>query len=325
MAYYPRKRARSIVARIRKWVDIGKPQLLGFAGYKVGMVHVVKLEDNPNSPLYGQEVAKAATVIEAPPLLVLAVRVYERSPYGLRSLVEVWAKELPKDLSRVFTVPTKQVYEDQISKLEKIKDRISEVRVIVSTQPRKSGIGKKKPEVFEIKIGGKPQDALNYALSVLGKEVSITDVFQVGQFVDVVSVTKGKGFSGVVKRFGVKIMPRWHKHRKGYRRIGAVGPQAPAIMFSTPFAGQLGFHQRTDYNKRILKIADPSSESINPPGGWPHYGLVRSTFLLIEGTVPGPAKRLVILRFPVRPRRERREQPKIVYVNVQPQKGEDNG
>lgn len=325
MAYYPRKRARSIIARIRRWVDIGKPQLLGFAGYKVGTVHVVKLEDNPNSPLYGQEVVKVATVIEAPPLFVLALRAYERSAYGLRSLVEVWAKELPEDVSRVFTVPKESVYEDQMKNLEKLKDKISEIRVIVSMQPRKTGIGKKKPEIFEIKIGGKPQDALNYALKVLGKEVNITEVFQVGQFVDVVSITRGKGFSGVVKRFGVKIMPRWHKHRKGYRRIGAVGPQSPAIMFTTPFAGQLGFHQRTEYNKRILKIGDPQTEPINPPGGWTHYGLIRSTFLLVEGTIPGPAKRLVMLRFPVRPRKERREQPKVVYVSVGSREGESNG
>ncbi|MEM2217259.1 MAG: 50S ribosomal protein L3, partial [Thermofilaceae archaeon] len=62
MAYYPRKRARSIVARIRRWGESEKPQLLGFAGYKVGVLHVVKIEDNPHSPFHGQEVVKVATV-----------------------------------------------------------------------------------------------------------------------------------------------------------------------------------------------------------------------------------------------------------------------
>jgi len=325
MGYYPRKRARSIVARVRRWVDVGKPQLLGFAGYKVGTVHVIKTEDNPNSPLYGQEIAKVATVIEAPPLLVLAVRVYERTPYGLKSAAEVWAKNLPADLERVFTVPKRSVYEEQLKKLESVKGRIAEVRVVVATQPRKAGIGKKKPEVFEIKVGGAPHEALDYAMKILGKEVSVTEVFEVGQYVDVISVTKGKGFSGVVKRFGVKILPRWHKHRKGHRRIGSVGPQAPAIMFTTPFAGQLGFHQRTEYNKRILKIADISTDNINPPGGWPHYGLIRSTYLLLEGTVPGPPKRLVKLRFATRPRKEVREPPKLLYISVKPLGGEGGG
>ncbi|RLF05697.1 MAG: 50S ribosomal protein L3 [Thermoprotei archaeon] len=318
MGYYPRKRARSIIARVRTWVDVGKPQLLGFAGYKVGTLHVVKVEDNPNSPFYGQEVVKVATVVETPPLLVLAVRAYERTPYGLRSLAEVWAKELPKDLERVFTVPKKEVQGEQMRRLEEVRSRIAEVRVIVAMQPRKAGIHKKKPEVFEVKVGGSPEEALSYALNVLGKEVSVRDVFSEGQYVDVISITKGKGFQGVIKRFGVKEMPRWHKHRKGSRRIGSVGPQKPAIMFTTPFPGQLGFHQRTEYNKRILKIGDVSEDDINPAGGWPHYGLVRSAYVLLEGTVPGPPKRLVKMRFPVRPRREVREEPKIVYISTKP-------
>lgn len=325
MAYYPRKRARSIVARVRTWVDTGRPQLLGFAGYKVGTLHVVKVEDNPNSPLYGQEIVKVATVIETPPLLILAVRTYGKTPYGLKCIGEVWSTNLPKDLERALTVPKGEVREEQLRKLSAVRDRVAEVRVLVATQPRKSGIGKKKPEVFEIKVGGSPQEALNYALSMLGKEVSVTSVFERGQYIDVIAVTKGKGFGGVVKRFGVKILPRWHKHRKGYRRIGTVGPQAPAIMFTTPFAGQLGFHQRTEYNKRILLIAEPQFENVNPPGGWPHYGLVRSTYLLVEGTIPGSIKRLVKMRFPVRPKRERREPPKIIYVSVKPLGGGEGG
>ena len=317
MAFYPRKRARSIVARLRTWVDVGKVQLLGFTGYKVGTLHVVKVEDNPNSPLYGQELVKVATVIETPPLLVLAVRVYEKTPYGLKSVTEIWSSNIPKDLERVVTVPKKDVQEQQKKKLEEVLDRATEVRVLVCTQPRRAGIGKKKPELLEIKIGGSAKEALNYALSILGKEVRVSDVFSVGQYVDVAAVTKGKGFEGVLKRFGVKELPRWHKHRKGSRRIGTVGPQSPAIMFSTPFAGQVGFHQRLEYNKRILKISEAGKEEINPPGGWPHYGLVKSDFILLEGTIPGPAKRLVRIRFAVRPPKEKREEPKIVYLSVE--------
>jgi len=320
MAYYPRKRARSIVARVRNWGSSEEVKLLGFAGYKVGMLHVIKTEDNPNSPFYGQEVAKAVTVIETPPLLVLGVRTYESTPYGLRTLCEVWAENLPKDLGRVFTVPKKESYhKEQLERMRSLEERTSEVRVIVSTQPRLAGIHKKRPEVFEIKVGGEPSKALEYAMGLLGKEVRINDIFKEGDYADVISVTKGKGFQGVIKRFGVKELPRWHKHRKGSRRIGSVGPTKPAIMFTTPFPGQLGFHQRTEYNKRIVKIGDVSGkDEVNPAGGWPHYGLVRSMYVLIEGSVPGPAKRLVKLRHPVRPRRESREEPKIVYVSTKP-------
>lgn len=325
MAFYPRKRARSIVARIRRWVDVGRVQLLGFAGYKVGTLHVIKLEDNPNSPLYGQEIAKVATVIETPPLLVVGVRAYEKTPYGLKSLAEVWSRSIPKDLERLVTVPKEDVYEQQMKKLEEVASRVAEVRVLVCTQPRKAGLGKKKPEMFEVKVGGPPSEALKYALSILGKEVRVSEVFAVGQYVDVAAITKGKGFSGVLKRFGVKELPRWHKHRKGSRRIGSVGPQKPAIMFTTPFPGQLGFHQRLEYNKRILKIGEAGKDSINPPGGWPHYGLVKSDFILLEGTVPGPPKRLVKMRFAIRPPRVKREEPKIVYISVEGVGGGERG
>jgi large subunit ribosomal protein L3 len=88
-------------------------------------------------------------------------------------------------------------------------------------------------------------------------------------------------------------------------------------MFYTPFAGQTGFHQRTEYNKRILKIGSVDKENINPPGGWPHYGLVRTSYVLIEGSVPGPPKRLVKLRVPIRLLKPR-EAPRIVYVSTQP-------
>ncbi|MGC8836215.1 MAG: 50S ribosomal protein L3, partial [Infirmifilum sp.] len=125
-----------------------------------------------------------------------------------------------------------------------------------------------------------------------------------------------KGFQGVVKRYGVKEMPRWHKHRKGHRRIGSVGPQGPSIMFYTPFAGQTGFHQRTEYNKRIIKIGEVAKENINPAGGWPHYGLVRTKFILIEGSVPGAIKRLVKLRYPIRLLKPL-EAPKVVYISTQ--------
>ena len=315
-AYHPRKRARSIVGRVRRW-PTGREGFLGFAGYKVGMLHVIGVETHKFSPFQGQEVVYPATVIEVPPLKVLAVRVYGKTPGGKKALCEVWAKDLPKDLERVITVPKEQAsQEEQMKKLEEVKDKVTEVRVIVATQPRLAGLGKKKPEVFEIAVGGQPDKALQLALEKLGKELTVTDVFKEGDYVDAIAVTKGKGFAGSVKRFGVEEMPRWHKHRKGHSRIGSVGPQKPSIMFYAPFPGQLGFHQRTEYNKKILKIGDASTvKEINPPGGWKHYGLVKSQFIIIEGSVPGPAKRLIKLRHAIRPGKVT-PVPQITYLST---------
>ena len=323
MGYYPRKRARSIVARIRRWPDIGEVKPLGFAGYKVGTLHVIKMEDNPNSPFYGQEVATVATVIETPPIIVAGVRVYKETVYGLKTLGEVWAKETPKDLARVFTVPKKDnLYEVQLRKINSLKEKVDKVRLLSVMQPRLAGIHKKKPELFEIEIGGDPSKAFEYALDLLGKSIEVSSVFSEGDIIDVISVTKGKGYAGVIKRFGVKELPRWHKHRKGSRRIGSVSPQNPSIMRMVPFAGQLGFHQRTEYHKRILKIGsvnlEKGEDDINPSGGWPHYGLVKSQYILVEGTVPGAIKRLVKMRFTIRPVKIQLEKPRIVYVSTKP-------
>ena len=91
LAFIPRKRARREVPRIRYWPDVeGPPRLLGFAGYKAGMTHVIMIEDRERSPNAGKEVAVPATIIETPPLVVLAIRAYEETPYGLRALKEAW-------------------------------------------------------------------------------------------------------------------------------------------------------------------------------------------------------------------------------------------
>ena len=60
----------------------------------------------------------------------------------------------------------------------------------------------------------------------LNKEISISDVFNGWQIADLRGLTKGQGFSGPVKRFGVKL--RFHKTEKGQRKVGSIGPWHPA-------------------------------------------------------------------------------------------------
>ena len=61
--------------------------------------------------------------------------------------------------------------------------------------------------MLEIKIGGSDMKAVfEHAKSLLGKEVRAKDLSE-GMFIDVPGVTKGKGFAGAVKRFGVKVQP----------------------------------------------------------------------------------------------------------------------
>ncbi|BDR92036.1 50S ribosomal protein L3 [Vulcanisaeta souniana] len=320
MAYYPRKRAESLVAKFSVWPDPhgGKPILLGFAAYKAGMAHVVMIDDRPTSPFYSKEIIRPVTILDAPPIKVIAFRAYTYDPWrNLKlSLGEVWMPNVPKDIARrISTLPEKFNKEEMMKRILDNVDVITEIRALVATQPRLSGIGKKTPELLEIPIGGvdDANQLIKYAESVLGKDINVTDVFSEGQYVDVAAITKGKGWQGVVKRFNVKILPKWHKHRKGYRRIGAIGPQNPALTFTTPRPGQMGLHKRTEYNKRILKIGLNGVE-VTPSSGFPHYGIIKGQYIVLDGTVPGIVKRLVTLRFPVRPRPQTYPTGKIQIV-----------
>jgi len=155
---------------------------------------------------------------------------------------------------------------------------------------------------------------------LLGKTISVGEVFKEGQMVDVISVTKGKGFQGPVKRWGVKILS--HKARKTKRGIATLGPwKPPRVLYSVPRAGQMGYFQRTEHNKRILKIGTDGSE-VSPKGGFIRYGPVRGTYILLDGSLLGPNKRLVRLRYPARPPKKVSEAPpKITYISLESPQG----
>ena len=323
LAYLPKGRAARTVGRIRFWpeVEAETPTLLGFAGYKAGMTHVFVVNDTPGSSDFGIEVARPATVIEVPPVIVYALRAYTKNPYGLQSFTEAWMKKPPKDLERALTPPKNHNPEQAFKKMEENLDKLAEFHFLIATQPRLASVSKKKPDLMEIKVDGATiQEQFEYVKDLLGKTVSATDIFKEGQYIDVISITKGKGFQGPVKRWGVRILS--HKARKTKRGIATLGPWHPArVQYSIPRAGQMGYHQRTEYNKRILKIGPDGSE-VTPQGGFLRYGQINGTYILIDGSVPGPAKRLIRLRYPARPpKRVPEEPPKIVSISLESPQG----
>ncbi len=294
LAYYPRKRARRIYPTVTVYPKVEKVKPLVFAGYKVGCAHAIVLDTRKGSPTFGKEIAVPVTILDCPPLKVIGLRVYKSTEKGLKALTEIWCKDLPKELSRKVKAKSN---EEKLKELE--GKSFDDVRLIVCTQPLLSGIGKKKPEVFEVGIGGKdPKEKLDFAKSMLGKEINHKDVFREGELVDVIAVTKGKGTAGPVKRFGVKIQPRHAKQKR--RHVGSLGQERPGKVRPTvPMAGQLGFARRTELNKRILKLGEGG---ISPKGGFKRYGIVKTNYIVIEGSVPGSKKRLVMMRPAIRPK-----------------------
>lgn len=284
MAYWHRARANRVVPRIKSWGTNGGIQ--GFPAYKAGMTHAVVVEDD-TSPFKGQEVVWPVTILEVPPVFVYAVTVWEKTPYGIKALGQVDSKAHPKQLKRAIT-PTKK--EKSFDELKKFGDRIVDVRLLCCTQPWKIGL-KHKPDVFELGMGGSVAEKLEKAGALLGKELGVKDVFQEGETVDSISVTKGKGWQGVVKRYGVSLNIR--KASKSRRHGGSIGPERQAkVMYTIPRSGQMGYHKRTERNKRIVKISD-DAKVLAP---FDNYGVVSGSFIAVKGSIPGPQKRFVLLR-----------------------------
>ena len=86
------------------------------------------------------------------------------------------------------------------------------------------------------------------------------------------------------------------------------------VMYRVAHAGQMGYHTRTEYNKQIIKVGT-NPEEINPKGGFVSYGLVRSQFILIKGSVSGARKRMIKLIKALRPKDKLfKEAPAIVTI-----------
>ncbi len=310
MQFWPRKRARRQYTRVRAWANINDAKPLGFAGYKAGMTHITMIDSRAKSITKGEEIFCPVTVIETPNIKIASIRFYKNTSYGKKLLTEVFSEKLDKELERKISIPKKIK-----KKIENIKG-YDDIKLLVYTQPKLTGIGKKKPEVFEIAVGGNTEQKLNYAKEKLGKEINISEVFANGQQVDIHSVTKGKGFQGPVKRFGVSI--RSHKSEKTKRGPGSLGAWCGQghMMYRVAHAGQMGYHSRREYNKQILKI-DTNPNEINPKGGFLHYGLVKNPYMMVKGSIPGPAKRMIRINFAIRPNKKIKEEaPVIQYVSL---------
>ncbi len=303
--YWPRKRAKRIYPRTKTWPKLSEAKPLGFAGYKAGMTHVFIVDSNPNSRTKGQEISAPVTILECPPLSVFGFKCYSNST----CLGDVLSEKNDKRLSRKMKTPKKSKKDEQLKKIE--GKNITHVNILCHTNP----IFKKKPEVFEIALGGEKQ--LETAKELLGKKIKISDVFKDGDYLDISAVTKGKGFQGPVKRFGVKVHRR--NAQQMQRHIAPLGTKEPGKVRSTvPQGGQMGFQTRTELNKRLLRITD--GKDLTPKGGFPGFGMVSGDCILVKGCLSGSRKRLIRMRHAIRPPKSKHP-VEIKYISTTSKQG----
>jgi len=335
MGFYPKKRSKRHRGKVKAFPkdDSSKPcHLTAFIGYKAGMTHIVREADRPGSKVNKKEIVEAVTIIETPPMMSVGVVGYIETPRGLRALKTVWAEHIGEECRRrfyknwskskkkAFTKASKK-WEDDLGKkeiakeLNQIKKYCSVVRLICHTQQKLLRRRQKKAHIMEIQInGGTVAQKVDYARDLFEKEVRCKAVFAKDEMIDCIGVTKGKGFKGVTSRWHTKKLPR--KTHKGLRKVACIGAWHPSrIQFTVARAGQKGYHHRTEINKKIYDMRDGfhkkdgkliknnaateydlADKSINPMGGFPHYGEVKQDFVMIKGCCIGPKKRCITLR-----------------------------
>jgi large subunit ribosomal protein L3e len=306
--------------------DPKKPvHLTAFMGYKAGSTHVVRDVDRLGSKLHKKETVEAVTIVEAPPMVVVGVVGYVETPRGLRSLTTVWANHLSEEVVRrfyknwyrskrkAFTKYAKNYAADKKKstidrEIERIKKYCQVVRVIAHTQIRAVRLRQKKAHIMEIQVnGGSVSQKVDYAVGLFEKKVPVRDVFEEGEMIDVIAVTKGHGFEGVTTRWGTRRLPR--KTHKGLRKVACIGAwHPPRVSYAVARAGQHGYYHRTEMNKKVYRLGlgsnpdngatdfDLTKKSINPLGGFPHFGLVKEDFVMLKGAIPGVKKRVITLR-----------------------------
>jgi len=275
-------------------------------------------------------------VIETPPMVVVGVVGYVSTPRGLRALTTVWAEHLSEDVRRrfyknwyrskekAFTRYAKKWADERkdiTKEIARIKKHCQVVRAICHTQVRKMNLRTKKAHIMEIQVNGGADVAAktDFVVNLFEKEVGIKSIFEENELIDTIAVTRGHGYEGVIKRYGVTRLPR--KTHRGLRKVACIGAWHPSrVSYTVARAGQRGYFHRTDINKKIYRIGrsatalaadnsidkekrynamtevDLSEKNITPLGGFVQYGVVKEDFVMVKGCVSGPKRRAITLR-----------------------------
>ncbi|NQT85862.1 50S ribosomal protein L3 [bacterium] len=110
-------------------------------------------------------------------------------------------------------------------------------------------------------------------------QVLTVEVFADVEFVDVLGLTKGKGFQGTIKRHGFAMGPKTHGSMN-VRRPGSIGQSASPsrVIPGTRMSGQMGNKQHTESSISVVQV-DP-----------------QRNLLIVGGAVPGPPGSYVVVR-----------------------------
>ena len=281
LGFLPRKRCQRHRGKVKTFPadDASKEvHLTAFLGYKAGMTHILREVNKPGSKIHKKEVVECVTIVETPPMVAVGVVGYVETPQGLRTLRTVWAAKLSDEAKRRFYKnwyqSKKKAFahyqanyseEDVKAKLEEMKKHCSVIRLIAHTQTGKIGLRQKKAHIMEIQVnGGSVEAKVDWAHSMMEKEIKVDQVISDNQMIDTIAVTKGHGIEGVINRWGVTRLPR--KSHRGLRKVACIGSWHPSrLSYSVPRSGQKGYGHRTEINKKVYMVGKGKDADGNPP------------------------------------------------------------
>ena len=114
----------------------------------------------------------------------------------------------------------------------------------------------------------------------VGQEIKV-DIFSAGDMVDVTGISKGKGYTGVVKRYHHHMINETHGAGPVHRSVGSLattGRNNGRIEKNTPMPGHDGTLKTTNQNLEVIKVD------------------AEKNYMLVKGNVPGPKRGLVIVK-----------------------------
>ena len=144
---------------------------------------------------------------------------------------------------------------------------------------KKAGLKKTPRFLREIRIDEKEGKKLADEVKP-GDEISVKDVFKVGDKIMVTGISKGKGFAGVVKRWGFAGGPRTHGQSDRERAPGSIGQTTTPgrVHKGKKMAGRMGNERVTIKGLKVIEIDEEKN------------------LLVIKGLVPGAKKGLLMIK-----------------------------
>ena len=229
---------------------------LGLLGLKVGMTQVFDA-NGKMAPV---------TVIELGPCRVLQVRTQERDKYHA---VQLGFKDKPR--RKAIRAERGHVASEFVSKRrEGMKQAGVQILDKANCEPQRY--------IKEFRLQGPPPADIK-----VGAVLNVDQLFKEGQHIDVIGTSKGRGYTGVMKRHNFQGMPAAHGAKKVHRQPGSTASNASNRGSGRPkkginMAGQYGNAQITVRNLDVVRIDKESN------------------LLLVRGAIPGPNGGLVFVQ-----------------------------